>query len=57
MRQIDRRLDEIIFVCDVTGISLDLAIQAIGYIDERAFRAVVDNPSLLPRYIQSSVSP
>lgn len=57
MAQIDDRLDRMIEICDRTGYTLDAVVAAIGRADQSIFDAVSDNPSLLPRYIQSSVKP
>ena len=57
MNLVDRRLDRMIEIADEVGVSLDDVVRAIGYCDESAFRAVSDNPSILPRYIQSSDRP
>lgn len=54
---VDLRLDRMIEIADETGETLDRIVQAIGRIDQRAFDAVSDNPSLLPRYMKSSVTP
>jgi hypothetical protein len=57
MREVDRRLDRMIDIAEITGASLDDVVKAIGRKDQTVFDAVSDNPSLLPRYIKSSVSP
>ena len=57
MRDVDSRLDRMIAICDETGATLDDVVRAIGREDQTIFDAVSDNPSLLPRYIQSSVRP
>ena len=54
---LDRRLDAMIAIAERQEVSLDLVVKAIGRADQTTFDAVVDNPSLLPRYIQSKVSP
>lgn len=53
----DERLDRMIELADETGRSLDEIVKAIGRAPQSDFAAVSDNPSLLPRYIQSSESP
>lgn len=55
--QIDDRLDDLIYLADETGVSLDLLVRDVGRIDQNTFRALVGNPSSLPRYIASKVSP
>jgi hypothetical protein len=57
MTDVDSRLDRMIEICDETGLSLDAVVSAVGRADQSVFDAVSDNPSLLPRYIQSSVTP
>jgi hypothetical protein len=54
---VDQRLDRMIEIAAVTGYTLDEVVMAIGRADQSSFMAVSDNPSLLPRYIQSSVRP
>jgi len=57
MKLIDMRLDRMIEICDETGLTLDAVVQAIGRADSKTFAAFSDNPSNLPRYIASRVSP
>jgi hypothetical protein len=57
MTEIDRRLDRMIKLADTTGETLDHIVKAIGREDQTVFDAVSDNPSLLPRYMKSNVSP
>lgn len=57
MRQVDRRLDRMIEIAEETGRSLDEVVAAIGRAPYSAFRDVSDNPSRLPMYMKSSVSP
>lgn len=57
MKEIDRRLDQMIEIADKTGVSLDDVVAAIGRCDYSDFLAVSDNPSLLPRYMKSKVNP
>lgn len=54
---VDKRLDSLIELCDETGHSLDQLVLAIGRIDQNTFRACCETPSILPRYIASSVKP
>lgn len=56
-REVDRRLDRLIWLADETGYSLDEVVAAVGRADQSVFCAVLDNPSLLPRYMKSSVTP
>ena len=53
----DKRLDRMIEIADETGLTLDCVVARIGRAPQSAFRKVSGNPSLLARYIQSSVSP
>jgi hypothetical protein len=53
----DRRLDRMIEIAEQTGLALDDVVRAIGRVDHKTFRRLSDNPSDLPRYIQSSVRP
>jgi methyl-accepting chemotaxis protein len=57
MAEIDQRLDRMIELADETGYTLDQIVKAVGRIDQSTFDAVSESPSLLPRYIQSSVRP
>lgn len=57
MREVDKRLDRMIELAEETGYTLDEVVEAVGRADQSTFRAVSDNPSLLPRYMKSSVSP
>lgn len=57
MKEVDKRLDRMIEMADETGLSLDEIVSAIGRADQSTFRAFSDNPSSLPRYIASRVSP
>lgn len=54
---VDQRLDRMIEIADLTGLTLDDVVKHIGRADQKTFRAFSDNPSSLPRYIASSVSP
>lgn len=53
----DERLDKMIMIADQAGFTLDAVVAAVGRIDQTIFEAVSDNPSLLPRYMKSSVRP
>ncbi len=53
----ENRMDRLIELAEETGFSLDAIVRALARCDQTIFDAVSDNPSLLPRYIQSSVSP
>lgn len=57
MQDVDQRLDRMIEIADQTGLTLDDVVRAIGRADHRTFEAFSDNPSRLPRYIQSKVNP
>jgi predicted DNA repair protein MutK len=57
MKMVDRRLDRMIQLADEMGVSLDDVVMCLGRVDHKTFAAVSDNPSLLPRYIKSSVKP
>lgn len=57
MKQIDTRLDRMIEIADELDISLDQVVAVMGRCSQRDFRAFSDNPSSLPLYIKSSVSP
>lgn len=53
----DRRLDRMIEVAEQTGLPLDHVVKYMGRCSQSNFRAFCDNPSRLPRYTKSSVSP
>jgi hypothetical protein len=57
MKEIDRRLDRMIEIAEETGHSLDDVVRAIGRQPYSIFREVSDNPSRLPLYMKSKVSP
>ena len=57
MKEVDRRLDRMIEISDELGVPLDHVVQHIGRCDQSTFEAVSDNPSRLPRYMKSKVSP
>lgn len=54
---VDNRLDDLMMLADKTGYALDQLVSAIGRADQKTFDACFDTPSILPRYIASSVSP
>jgi len=54
---LDERLDRMIEIAAAASASLDDVISAVGYANESIFRAVSDNPSSLPLYMKSKVSP
>ena len=55
--EVDVRLDRMIEVADLLDVPLDHVVQHMGWCDQSDFRRLSDNPSLLPRYTKSSVSP
>lgn len=57
MKRVDRRLDRMIEVAISEVLPLDHVVRFMGRCDQRTFEALSDNPSRLPRYTQSSVSP
>lgn len=57
MKEIDRRLDRMIEVADELNVPLDHVVKHMGRCDQTAFLRMSDNPSLLPRYMKSSVKP
>lgn len=56
-RLVDRRLDRMIEIADELDVPLDHVVRYMGRCSQTTFRAFSDNPSLLPRYTKSSVSP
>lgn len=56
-QDVDRRLDDLIRIAEATGETLDDVVQAVGRADSTTFRAVSDNPSILPRYMKSKDKP
>ena len=54
---VDERLDELIKLSERAGVSLDELVNCIGKVDQKTFNACCDKPSILPRYIASSVKP
>lgn len=57
MQAVDARLDRMIELAEALGVPLDHIVKHMGRVDQRTFAALSDNPSRLPRYIKSSVSP
>ena len=57
MQDVDRRLDRMIQISDLLGVPLDHVVKHIGRCDQSTFDAISDNPSLLPRYTKSKVTP
>jgi len=57
MKAVDERLDRMIEIAEEQNVSLDVVVKAIGRADYKTFLTVSDNPSILPRYIKSSVKP
>lgn len=57
MASVDDRLDRMIEIARETGLSLDAIVAVMGRADQRTFDAFSDNPSRLPIYTKSSVTP
>lgn len=57
MRAVDRRLDRMIEICEELDVPLDHVVRYMGRCSYSAFKAFSDNPSRLPLYTKSSVSP
>lgn len=57
MQEVDRRLDRMIEIADQLDVPLDHVIAHMGRVDQSTFAALSDNPSRLPRYMKSRVSP
>ena len=57
MKPVDARLDRMIEVAGELGVPLDHVVAHMGRCDQTTFEAFSDNPSRLPRYIQSSDRP
>ncbi len=57
MKTIDKRLDRMLAVADELDVPLDHVVRHMGRCDQTTFEALSDNPSRLPRYTKSSVSP
>lgn len=55
--EVDRRLDRMIEVADLLDVPLDYIVEHMGWCSQSDFRRLSDNPSLLPRYTKSSVTP
>lgn len=56
-KEIDRRLDRMIEIADELDVPLDHVVKHMGRCSQSRFRALSDNPSLLPRYMKSRSSP
>lgn len=57
MKEVDARLDRMIQIADKLDVPLDHIVKHMGRISQSAFDALSDNPSRLPRYMKSKVSP
>jgi hypothetical protein len=57
LQTIDQRLDRMIEIAEQMDVPLDHVVAHIGRCGQRDFDAVSDNPSRLPRYMKSKVSP
>ena len=57
MQDIYERLDRMIEIAEETGESLDEIVAIMGRCSQSTFDALSDNPSRLPMYMKSSVSP
>ena len=57
MKTIDKRLDRMLAIAEQIDVPLDHVVKHMGRCDQRDFDAFSDNPSRLPRYTKSSVSP
>lgn len=57
MRKVDRRLDRMIEIADQLDVPLDHVVEHMGRVPYSTFKAYSDNPSLLPRYMKSKVTP
>ncbi len=57
MKEIDKRLDRMIEISDLLGMSLDQVVAYMGRCDQRTFAALSESPSRLPRYMKSKVKP
>lgn len=53
----DARLTRMIEIADQLDIPLDHVVRHMARADQTTFRAYSDNPSSLPRYMKSKVSP
>lgn len=54
---IDQRLDRMIEIAVVLDVPLDHVVKHMGRCPQREFAALSERPSLLPRYMKSSVKP
>jgi hypothetical protein len=57
MATADDRLDRMIEIARDYNLSLDHVVRHMGRCSYREFLTLSDNPSLLPRYTKSKVSP
>ena len=57
MRTVDQRLDRMIEIALQLDVPLDHVVMHMGRVPYSTFKAYSDNPSLLQRYMKSSVSP
>ena len=57
MKTIEARMDRLIEIAEQTGVSLDYLVREYGRCSQRDFDALSDNPSRLPKYMKSRVSP
>lgn len=57
LKEVDQRLDRMIEIADELDVPLDHVVEHMGRVDQSTFDALSDNPSRLPRYTQSKVSP
>lgn len=57
MSRADSRLDAMIAVADALDVPLDHVVRYMARCDYKSFKAFEANPSLLPRYTKSSVTP
>lgn len=55
--EVDRRLDRMIEVADQLDVPLDHVVEHMGWCSQSDFLRLSGNPSLLPRYTKSSVTP
>jgi hypothetical protein len=53
----DKRLDRMIQIAEQMDVPLDHVVKHMARCDYKTFKALDDNPSLLPRYTKSSVTP
>lgn len=54
---VEDRADRMIAIAEQHDLPLDEVVRVMARCDQSTFDALSANPSLLPRYIQSSVSP